>query len=289
MVSEIQYIPVQLTDSLDKNKYPRIIEYSHNLRKLLLRSSTDYEALKKDERFSALEGNLLEEMLSLEDEKFKMIRGKRNIFESTKAVADLYNNLIKNERVLGETCGLPGSGKSTFISKYFPLLRINYDYEWCEFYNLHISDYDGCDDADTSKWLRERFEDTITGRLKKGSIIIDGVYNTAIVRSYNIDRIKECNSDIACFVFDADVKKCYERMQSRRKEFDYDSKDKKKDLVGQVYHLSSLVYFLLSYESPISNDLSVEKGIDLALTVNIDGEITSAYPKERYDSLMKNL
>lgn len=291
MVSEIQYIPMQLTNLLDKNKYPNIIEYSHNLRKLLVRSSTDYEMLKKDKRFNVLEGNLFEEMLFMEDEKFKMIRGKKNIFENTQAIADSYNRLIKNERVLGETCGLPASGKSTFISKYFSHIKINYDYEWCEFYNLHSSDYDNCDEIKNnfemrSKLIRDRFEDSITERFKKNSILIDGAYNTTAMRLENIKRIKEYESKVICFVFDADIKKCYERMENRRIEFNNESKNK--DSVEQVYHLSSLVYFLLNYKSPINNDLCVENGIDLALAVNIDGEITSAYPKEKYVAFMLN-
>ncbi|MDD4353916.1 MAG: AAA family ATPase [Candidatus Nanoarchaeia archaeon] len=275
MVMEIQFIPERLTENLDKVKYSCLLEYCKNLNGQLVSSKVKYEDLKADKVFNTLDSGLLEELLKIEEEKFGNIRQESNIHETTNEVIKTINDYMSHGRILGETCGLPGSGKTTFTSKHFPNNYICIDAEIKKVYeNYDFSNLDYNESRRRQEGLRNQIEKNITQRLINDSIIIDTLYNLKTYRQENFERIKEYNSTSICFMFDSHSQTCHERMAFRRKTSE-----------TQVYHLSSLIYFLLSFESPLSKELTPELGIDLILTINKEGTIMSGYPYENYELL----
>ena len=270
-----EYIPKYLINTLNKNDCPHLIEYFQINNEQAFNSKTD----NKYEKTTTIDERILKEIIQIEDEKFKNIRQESNLNEETKDITRILKEYLQHNKILGLTAGLPGSGKSSFIKKHFPNNHISLDEELNKYEHLYQKATE--DDKRTGRLedsIHYKIQQEIDERLKQESIIIDSLCNTKNKRhDYRSrhDRIGyHHNYQVICFLFDSQCQTCYERMQTR-----------KKDPPEQIYHLSSLIYSLLEFETPLNNDLTPEKGLDLILTVDINGTIKSAHPLETYEKI----
>ena len=275
MKDGLEYIPKELINTLSKDKYPNLIEYCQIINEQIW---NDKIKNKYENTAQTIDERILEEMLQIENEKFKNIRQEANLTDDTNEIIRTIKNYSKNNKTLIITSGLPGSGKSHFVKKHFPDNHVNMDDELNKLANLYEKATEG--DKITGRlenYINSQIEKEIGKKLRKESIIIDSVNSTKKERQEKYNQYNkndyQYNKRI-CFLFDSQSQTCYERMQIR-----------KKDPPTQIYHLSSLIYFLLRFESPLKNDLKPEIGLDLILTTDTKGDIKSAYPIETYEKI----
>lgn len=271
----LEYIPKELINSLNKDKHPKLIEYCQIINEQIWNDKIEN---KYENTAQTIDERILREMQQIENEKLKNIRQEANLIDSTKEVMETINEYIKNNKTLIITSGLPGSGKSHFVKKHFPENNVNMDDELNKLAYL----YEKATEADIitgrlENYINNQIEKEIGKKLKKESIIIDSVNSTKKERQ---EKYKQYNkndyqyNERICFLFDSESQTCYERMQTR-----------KKDPPTQIHHLSSLIYFLLRFESPLKNDLTPEGGLDLILTIDTKGDVKSAHPIETYNKI----
>jgi predicted kinase len=272
-----------MIESLDEKEYPYLINYCRRNNENRLKEYKMPDIPKGQSTLNKfcyallkIDDGLLNEIQKIEDEKFSIFKKEPNLDEKTQDIVNILTKYAEKNRILGETCGLPGTGKSHFVSKYFPNMSVSMDSEFMKFYDQFDKSerVSGMADIMIRKYVRY----CITEKLKNGeSMILDSVSNTKKYREDNLCEIKNYDS-VMLFLFDSHCQTCYERMQNREKLSP-----------GQVSYLSELVYFLLDFESPLNKDLTPEKGIDLILAVNTQGEIKSAYPLENYEKIKESL
>jgi len=275
MKDGLEYIPKELINTLSKDKYPNLIEYCQIINEQIW---NDKIKNKYENTAQTIDERILEEMLQIENEKFKNIRQEANLTDDTNEIIRTIKNYSKNNKTLIITSGLPGSGKSHFVKKHFPDNHVNMDDELNKLANLYEKATEG--DKITGRlenYINSQIEKEIGKKLRKESIIIDSVNSTKKERQEKYNQYNKNDyryNKRICFLFDSQSQTCYERMQIR-----------KKDPPTQIYHLSSLIYFLLRFESPLKNDLKPEIGLDLILTTDTKGDIKSAYPIETYEKI----
>ncbi|MDD2678306.1 MAG: AAA family ATPase [Candidatus Nanoarchaeia archaeon] len=203
--------------------------------------------------------NLLKELLQIEHEKFHAIRGESNINADTGEVMALLSNYLKCTCYGGLECltvGLPGSGKTTFVKKYFPEeLIFNYDKECAEAYEREKDWVNG------GLYYKRSVELSLRCILREKSVVIDSPAVTPKDRE-----LRGEHKGRFCIIFDTGVETCYNRMRKRHKEGG-----------TQVFELSDLVNFLLMLEFPVSKELKPLE-FSTAFIIDSNGKLSKIYP-----------
>lgn len=220
---------------------------------------------------------LFDEVALFEREKFIRYY-KPNVSIDTESAMNHFNDYIKHVYTTVFTIGLPGSGKTSFVRKYFPEdMVFCYDNEVAAYYNSHS--------LEDILYMRQIIENDLKFKMSRSSLVVDSTFVRMADRqllkknysddfSYRIDDPWSYHNAFA-LLFDTPVSDCYNRIKKRFKEKE-----------GQVYNLYDILRFLISFDNPLSSHLIPEEGIDLVFVINQSGELKSAYPLSRFQEII---
>ena len=227
----------------------------------------------------------LDKLIAQDDEKFGPVR-QSNL--DRKLPVELFMprfvEMIQDKPIFVLTSGKQGSGKTTFVRKYFPeevyfeiddedltdeyvQTRTEKDKEWV----MELGELCGliCDWRyyGIENWIHNKVtqfqEDNFSN---SRPVVLDGIFPNKVTRSPYLRSAKEAGATYTCcFLFDVPI--CHAILR----------KDKSEG--AHPLYQNRMRQFLNVFESPVNKHGSLEKGIDTVIVINQEDTITNIFYK----------